>query len=247
MNINQFLDSTYLKTPEQAAISEDETLSKVDELISEAIENQFKAVMIRPKYVHQAKAHILENNSEVLVGTVISFHEGTDPLKTKIAEAEKAIADGADELDVVLNYEAFLKKEYSLIEEEVELLSRLALDHDKTIKWIIEVAALNDEQITKVCSMIRRIILTHFGEAYTKQVFVKSSTGFYNTPDGLPNGATFKTIKLMLEAAKPLPVKAAGGIKSYNDAVKMINLGVLRIGTSSAKQIETGNQTQNTY
>ena len=77
--------------------------------------------------------------------------------------------------------------------------------------------------------------------------FVKSSTGFYVTLNNEPNGATVDTIKIMLENASPLPVKAAGGVRSYADAVEMIQLGVQRIGTSGAKAIIDGITTQNEY
>ncbi len=247
VNIHQYLDSTYLKTSEQAQISEHETLNKVRALISEAIKNRFKSVMIRPQYVSLAKQHISNSESDVLIGTVIGFHEGTHPLVMKLSEAEKAISDGVDELDIVINYKAFIKGDLELVKQEIIKLTRLALDHHKTIKWIIEVAALTNDQIKNICRLIKETALTNFGNENAKTIFVKSSTGFFKTMDNKPNGATLETIRLMLEYASPLPVKAAGGIKSYHDAVKMINLGVLRIGASSAKEIADGGQTKNSY
>ena len=80
-----------------------------------------------------------------------------------------------------------------------------------------------------------------------EKVFVKSSTGFYKTPEGMPNGATVPTIKLMLENSFPLPVKAAGGVRTYEEAVEMIQLGVKRIGTSAAKAIVTGEISNSDY
>ena len=78
-------------------------------------------------------------------------------------------------------------------------------------------------------------------------MFVKSSTGFYKTADNIPNGATLPTIKLMLENSFPLPVKAAGGVRTYDEAIAMIRLGVKRIGTSSAKAIVTGEISNSDY
>ena len=79
------------------------------------------------------------------------------------------------------------------------------------------------------------------------KVFVKSSTGFYKTENNEPNGATIPTIKMMLENASPLPVKAAGGVRTYEEAVAMIDLGVKRIGTSGAKTISAGQKYNNEY
>lgn len=247
MKIHQYLDSTYLKTTEQAGISEQETLEKINRLLSEAVDYHFKSVMIRPNYVKLARELINRENSDVLIGTVIGFPEGNYSLKSKLSEAHKAIADGANELDVVINYQAFITNKIDLVKEEIMQLTQLALKHNKTIKWIIEIAALNDDQIQNICLLIRKIIVGNFDKKYIDQVFVKSSTGFYKTPENKPNGATLEGIMLMLEHASPLPVKAAGGIKSYKDAAKMINLGVLRIGTSSAKEIAARGHTQNSY
>ena len=89
--------------------------------------------------------------------------------------------------------------------------------------------------------------MSNFKEANYEAVFVKSSTGFYKTENGLPNGATVPTIIMMLENASPLPVKAAGGVRTYEEALEMIRLGVKRIGTSSAKAIANGETTTSDY
>lgn len=247
MNINKYLDSTYLKTAAQAGISEDETQKNVIELIKEAISENFKLVMIRPKFVSLAKEYITNAKSSILIGTVIGFHEGTASVEEKLKEAKKAIADGADELDFVINYHAFLNGNINLIKSEVFKGSKLGLDHNKVVKWIIEIAALTDQEIIAITQLIKDVILSNFGEENTNRVFVKSSTGFYKTTDNKPSGATFEAMELIVKNAKPLQVKAAGGVKSYKDAVKMINLGVDRIGTSSAKAIANGNQTTTNY
>ena len=85
--------------------------------------------------------------------------------------------------------------------------------------------------------MIKEVVLNNFDDQAAQKVFVKSSTGFFKTSDNKPNGATFETIKLISENAKPLRIKAAGGVRDYGTALKMISLGVDRIGTSSAKEI----------
>lgn len=234
MNIAQYLDSTYLKTPAQSGLSDEETLQKDIELTQEAIDNGIFAVMIRPDYVSEIKKYIQEKQSNVVVGTVIGFHEGTYSVDEKLAEATKAIADGADELDFVINYDAYLKGNLSLVKEEFVQCTRLCLQHHKTAKWIIEIAALTDVQIADLTKNISNWAEENFSENDLSKIFVKSSTGFYETENGKPNGATFEGIKIMLNNAGNLPVKAAGGVRTPEDAEKMINLGVKRIGTSSA-------------
>lgn len=247
MSIKTYLDSTYLKTPEQAGISNSDTLDKVRALAVEAMENGIYAVMIRPDYVRSVRELLDENKSDVILGTVIGFHEGTYDLNEKLREAQKAIADGADELDFVVNFEAFKKGEIEKVTEEIETCTTVALREGRVVKWIIETAALTDEQIIAITQLIRDIVINKIGEDYASKVFVKSSTGFYVTPNGEPNGANEHVIQLMLANAGPLPVKASGGVRNIQEAEKMIALGVKRIGTSSALAIANGEQTSGGY
>jgi deoxyribose-phosphate aldolase len=247
MNIKQYLDSTYLKTPEQARLSETENAIIVEQFIQEAIDEDFKLIMIRPSEVKKARKMIDDQKSKVLVGTVISFPEGTNSLDEKIDEAEQAIQDGADELDFVCNYEAFKKGEIELVKNEVFILTRHAFHNHKVVKWIIEVAALTDAQIIQICALIKNVVIANFKEDCYPNVFVKSSTGFYTTENGLPNGATIPSIIMMIENASPLPIKAAGGVRTYDDVVEMIQLGVKRIGTSAAKTIADGQVSKENY
>ncbi len=247
MKINKHLDSTYLKTPEQANISEDETTKNVIKLIQEAIENDFVLVMIRPKYVKLAKKMINVANSNVTVGTVIGFHEGKNPISKKLIEAKQAVDDGVDDLDYVINYEAYKDGNIELVKDEVLKGTELGLHHNKIVKWIIEVAALNDEQIVGISKLIRDIVLENFDKEKAPKVFVKSSTGFYKPTNGKPAGATFEAMELIVENSKPLSAKAAGGVRSYDDAVKMVNMGVSRIGTSSALKIFLGKEQAQGY
>ena len=107
--------------------------------------------------------------------------------------------------------------------------------------------ALNQHQIVQLTALIKNTVIAHFSEKEYEKVFVKSSTGFYKTPEGVPNGATFETIKLMLENSFPLPVKAAGGVRTHEEALAMIQLGVKRIGTSAAKAIVTSEISNSGY
>lgn len=247
MDIKQYLDSTYLKTPQQAGISEAENETIVRGFVQEAINEGFKLIMIRPNRVRMAKQMISEAGSKVLVGTVIGFPEGNYSLEHKLEEAQEAINNGADELDFVCDYEAFKKGELDLVKKEILKGTQLGLSNHKVVKWIIEVAALNSQQIMHLSCLVKNVVISNFSEENYALVFVKSSTGFYKTEDGLPNGATVPTIIMMLENASPLPVKAAGGVRTYEEAKEMIRLGVKRIGTSSAKAIANGEATNNDY
>ena len=247
MNIKQYLDSTYLKTAEQAGLSEVENTSIARNFIQEAIDEQFKLIMIRPDTVALAKEMITRANSKVTIGTVIDFPHGKSSSKVKMKEALKAINDGADDLDFVCNYEAFKKGKFDVVKEEILQCTKLGLDHHKIVKWIIEVAALSHNEIIRLSAFIKNVVIAHFKEECYHSVFVKSSTGFYITTNNLPNGATLETIILMLENASPLPVKAAGGVRTYDEAVAMIQLGVKRIGTSGAKAIADGQQAESQY
>lgn len=247
MDIKQYLDSTYLKTPQQAGISDAENEIIVKGFVQEAIDEGFKLIMIRPNMVRMAKQMILEAGSKVLVGTVIGFPEGNYSLEHKLEEAQQAIKDGADELDFVCDYEAFKRGELDLVKKEILKGTQLGLSNHKVVKWIIEVAALNSQQIMHLSCLVKNVVISNFSEDNYALVFVKSSTGFYKTEDGLPNGATVPTVIMMLENASPLPVKAAGGVRTYEEAKEMIRLGVKRIGTSSAKAIANGEAANNDY
>lgn len=247
MDIKQYLDSTYLKTAAQAGLSEKENTLVAQEFIQEAIEERFKLIMIRPEMVSLAKKMITAAHSNLEIGTVIDFPKGKSSLEQKLLEAGQAIENGADDLDFVCNYEAFKDGKIDLVKEEILKCTQLGLANKKVVKWIIEVAALNDKEIIQLSSLIKNVIVSNFQQELFCNVFVKSSTGFFKTENNLPNGATIPAIKMMLENASPLPVKAAGGVRTYDEAVEMIRLGVKRIGTSGAKKIANGQNLNNEY
>lgn len=247
MNIKQYLDSTYLKTAEQAGISESDNIKVAKKFIQEAIDEKFKLIMIRPDMVKMAKEMIVKTQSKVAIGTVIDFPEGKSSWMKKRKEAQQAIDNGADDLDFVCNYKAFKKGNIDAVKQEVLNCTKLGLDNHKVVKWIIEVAALNHQQIIQISTLIKNTIMTNFKEECYSSVFVKSSTGFFPTKNNLPNGATIETIIMMLENASPLAIKAAGGVRTYDEAVAMIQLGVKRIGTSGAKAIADGEDSNASY
>jgi len=247
MNIKHYLDATYLKTAAQAQLTAAEHTAVVQASIQEAVDEDFKLIMIRPEWVPLAKQLIAQAHSKVTIGTVIDFPLGQSPLETKLAEAQLAIDNGADDLDFVCNYEAFKAGNLELVKKEILAGTQLGMSHHKIVKWIIEVAALTPHQLIQLTVLIKNVVIANFKEDCYAQVFVKSSTGFYVTPQNEPNGATKESIILMLENAFPLPIKAAGGVRNYEDAVAMIRLGVKRIGTSAAKQIAHDQATDLAY
>jgi deoxyribose-phosphate aldolase len=247
MDIKKYLDSTYLKTADQAGLDEKDNVKVVTGFIQEAIDEHFKLIMIRPDMVSLARQMVSDASSNLQIGTVIDFPTGNSTIADKLFEAKKAIQDGADDLDYVCNYEAFKNGDINLVKEGVLKGTQLGIKNNKVVKWIIEVAALNDKEIVQLTALIKNIVVSNFDEKYFVSVFVKSSTGFYKTENNLPNGATIPSIMLMLENATPLPVKAAGGVRTYEEAVAMIKLGVKRIGTSGAKAIANGGDTDIGY
>lgn len=245
--ISSFFDSTYLKTKEQSGLSDQEEIQFIKSFVLEAIECHFKLVMIRLIHIPLVKEIIANNDSNVLVGTVIDFPNGDSSTENKIDEITKAINLGADDIDVVINYELFKKGNYDYIINQVKECTSLCLSNNKTIKWIIESAALSDNEIIDICQLIRDAVLNNFGLDNSLNVFIKSSTGFYVSPPLAPNGATISAIKLMLDNSSPLPVKASGGIRNFEDFKTMVDLGVKRIGTSSALSILKGEQSDSNY
>ncbi|MHC5200712.1 deoxyribose-phosphate aldolase [Myroides sp. LJL119] len=246
-DLKEFMDSTYLKTPQQAGLSVEDNNQQVKDLVNEAVSHGFKLAMIRPEQVSMARELIDNAKSSVLVGTVIDFPLGDAGLQEKLDQAQKAIADGADELDFVVDYNSYIKGDLAKVKQEVKKCTALGLKASKVVKWIIETAALNEQQIAGLTKLIKEEVIENFPQEVFEKVYVKSSTGFFKTQDGKPNGATYEAIKIMLENAGPLPVKASGGIKDQDTAIKMINLGVKRLGTSSAKVIVDGFGQANSY
>lgn len=246
-DLKEFMDSTYLKTADQAGLTVEENNKVVVELVEEAIAEGFKLAMIRPDQVKAARQLIDAANSKVLIGTVIDFPEGNRGLDAKLKEAKQAVLDGVDDLDFVVDYTAFQKGLVDQVKEEVLQCTSFGLHAGKCVKWIIETAALSDAEIIQLTALIKNVVMSNFEEPYYAKVFVKSSTGFFKTEGGKPSGATIPAIMLMLENAGPLPVKASGGVRDREGALAMIELGVKRLGTSSAKSIVDGESNTGGY
>lgn len=221
MKLNKYIDHTKLGPKVK--------LEDIKKLTQEAITYDFKSVCVDPIYVKFAKEAL--KNSDVLVCTVVGFPAGTHVLSVKVLETEKAILDGADEIDMVINQNAMLNGEFEIVLKEIKAVKKAC--GDKLLKVIIETCNLTEQLKIKACQLAK--------EAGAD--FVKTSTGFAS------GGAEIEDIKLMRKTVgKTMGVKASGGVRTYSDAIKMINAGATRIGASSGIQIvtEKGNKENDT-
>jgi len=200
----------------------DVSKEQVRQLCSEAKKFQFISVCLNPCYVTLAKEEL--RGSPVRVCTVIGFPHGANVASTKVAEAEQALKEGADELDMVINIPALKANETKYVQSEIEAICRVARQGTKKdiVKVIIETCLLNDEQKRLACTLAKN----------AGADFVKTSTGFSTS------GATIEDVKLMrATVGSKMGVKASGGIRDLATALKMIEAGATRLGTSSGVKI----------
>jgi len=228
VNIADYLDSTYLKTADEAGISEQETKEIVLNSIQEAIQSKFACIMIRPEFVAMAKEMIESNKSKLKVGTVIDFPFGNNSTETKVEEAKIAIKNGAYDIDYVCDYNAFKRGDFEKFNHDIVEGSKIALQSKRIVKWIIETGALSTDEIREIARRISEIIQVNFPQNSSK-VFIKTSTGYYGG-----YGATAKDIKTIKSVSGNLQIKASGGVSSLKDCLHMIKAGATRIGTSKA-------------
>jgi len=192
--------------------------SQIDQLLDEAKTYDFKSVCVNPIWVKYAKQKL--KKTTVLTCTVIGFPHGTHEPNVKKYEAEQAVLDGAEELDVVMNVAAMHQKDYHKIKAEIEGVIEAA--DGRVVKVILETCYLTDEEIVKACEI----------SVEAGANFVKTSTGFGT------QGATVEHVKLMKKTVgERAEVKASGGVRTYDQAMVMINAGATRLGTSNGVQI----------
>lgn len=212
-NLNKHIEHTLLK--------QDAKLEDFIKLFNEAKEHQFLGVCINPAYVKLAKKHL--KDSDVKVVTVIGFPLGANRSDVKAFETSKAVEDGADEIDMVINVTAMKNKDYNFVVNDIKAVK--AACQDKPLKVILETDLLEKDEIKKACELCIE----------AKADFVKTSTGFVK--GGV--GAKAEDVKLMYETVSPygLKVKASGGIRDKEAALKMLEAGAERLGTSSGVKI----------
>jgi deoxyribose-phosphate aldolase len=208
MSLTQLIDHTLLKS--------DATLDDIRKLCSEAIEHQFKAVCIPPYYVAEAVKIFEQVSPRPAVATVVGFPMGYASTAAKVEEIKRAVDEGADEIDAVINICAIKSKQWNYVENDISSMLMAAQMRGKKAKIIIEASLLTEEELKKVADILLA----------TKPDFVKTSTGFHE-------GATVELVqKLVKLLNNKIPVKASGGIRTREAAEALVQAGAKRIGTS---------------
>jgi deoxyribose-phosphate aldolase len=222
MNVNQYIDHTLLKPDAQS--------EAIIQLCNEAQKYEFAAVCVNATYV--PLAFKLLEKSKVLICTVVGFPLGASPTETKVHEANWAMDNGADEIDMVINIGALKDNEDSIVENDIAELANACHSKGKILKVIIETCLLNEEQKIRACKLA----------VNAKADFVKTSTGFAG------GGATLEDVELMRKTVGPdMGVKASGGVRDLEMANKMIAVGATRLGTSSGVKIVEGMKSDSDY
>jgi deoxyribose-phosphate aldolase len=206
---------------DHALLKPEATAADIEKLCDEAKQHSFYSVCVNPTYVVQCKA--LLRGSPVKLCCVVGFPLGAQSPQIKAMEARKAIRDGAGEIDMVINIGALKSKDEALVLRDIRAVVEACKDGRALSKVIFETALLTDEEKVRACELSMKA-----GADY-----VKTSTGFAS------GGATADDIALMAKtvAPKKLGVKASGGIRTYDDAVRMIEAGATRIGASASVKI----------
>lgn len=213
-NIEKYIDHTILNA--------DATKSDIKKICNEAIKYNFKTVCIHPYWIPFAKKEL--DGTEVGITTVIGFPLGANATEVKAFEAKQAVKDGAKEVDMVINIGALKSRKYKLVSKDIKAVIN-AVNKKIIVKVIIETALLTKEEKIAASELSKQ----------AGADFVKTSTGFST------GGASVEDIKLMRATVGPdIGVKASGGVRTYEDAIAMIEAGATRIGASSSVEIVQG-------
>lgn len=221
MKLSKYIDHTLLKP----AVTQDE----IFELCQEAMKYNFFSVCINPAWV-QTASDILED-SDVKVCTVIGFPLGASTSEVKAFETMNAIQNGADEVDMVINIGALKSGNHDLVYNDIKAVCDAA-GTDALVKVIIESGLLDGDEIVSASKIAKK----------AGADFVKTSTGFNG------EGARVEDVALMrMTVGEEMGVKASGGVRSAEDALKMIEGGATRIGASSGIEIVSGGLSESDY
>lgn len=212
-NLNKYIEHTLLK--------QDATMADLHKTFEEAKEHDFLGVCVNPCYVSEAKKCL--KDTDVKVVTVIGFPLGANTTETKIFETINAVRDGADEIDMVINVTKVKDKQTDYLVDEIHQIKAACQGHN--LKVILETDLLTQDEIKKACELCIE----------AKADLVKTSTGFVK--NGV--GAKAEDVALMFNTVKDagMQVKASGGIRDKEAALKMIEAGATRLGTSSGVKI----------
>lgn len=223
------LAKTIAKMIDHTLLKADATKEQIEKICTEAKEYIFASVCVNPTWV-KFSAELLKD-SEVKVCTVIGFPLGASTPETKAFETKNAIENGATEVDMVINIGALKDKDNELVERDIRAVVDVAKGKALT-KVIIESCLLTEEEKVRACEL----------SVKAGADFVKTSTGFSS------GGATAEDIKLMRKTVGPnIGVKASGGVRSAEDAAKMIEAGATRVGASSGAAIVNGLTSESDY
>ncbi|MCT4596614.1 MAG: deoxyribose-phosphate aldolase [Vallitalea sp.] len=207
MNVQSIIDYTLLK-PESRR-------DDIKKLCEDAIKYNFASVCVNPTHVKMVAENL--KGTDVKVCTVVGFPLGATTTNVKVFETEDAIKNGAMEIDMVLNIGAMKEKNYDLVESDIKAVVDKCKENNALSKVILENCLLDNDEIVKACQICKN----------AGADFVKTSTGFNS------GGATVEDIRLMRETVgADMGVKASGGVRSYEEAVAIIEAGASRIGSS---------------
>ncbi len=220
MKLNTYIDHTLLKPTA--------TIDDIIKLCKEAKEYEFFSVCVNSCYVKLAKKQL--KKSKVKVCSVIGFPLGAMSTKAKVCEAEQALKDGADEIDMVINVGLLKSNDLKKVYRDIKSVKKVMPKN--TLKVILETCYLDKEEILKVSTLALK----------AKADFIKTSTGFGT------GGATIEDVKLMKSVAgNKMKIKASGGVRDTETAQEYIDLGVERLGTSSGISIVSGSTSKSDY
>lgn len=207
-----------LSKVDHTLLSQTATWDEIRAICDDALTYHTASVCIPPCYVKRAKEYL---GDRMAVCTVIGFPNGYNTTAAKVFEAQDALANGADEIDMVIHIGALKDRNYDYVKEEIKALKEACGSH--ILKVIIETCLLTDDEKIKMCELV-----TEAGADY-----IKTSTGFSKA------GATFDDVKLFAAHVGPaVKIKAAGGISSFDDGETFVQLGASRLGTSRLVKIE---------
>ena len=216
-----------LNMVDHTLLKQESTWEQIKEICDDGMKYETASVCIPPAFVKQAKEYV---GNKLQICTVIGFPNGYNTTAVKCFETEDAVKNGADEIDMVINIGALKDGDVELVYEDIKAVVEASEGH--VVKVIIETCLLSDEEKIAACE----------AAAKAKASFVKTSTGFSTA------GATAEDVKLMKDiVGNDVQVKAAGGVRSFDDMVKVIEAGATRIGTSAGCQLVNGEENNTNY
>ena len=236
------MDTSIIRMIDHAVLHPTQTVDDLRAAVELCVPLQVASLCVKPSYVPVA-AELL-SGSDVAVSTVIGFPHGGTSTETKVAETKQACLEGAKEVDMVVNVSRVLEASWNVVETDIRAVVVAANEFGAITKVIFETGLLPEDSLKeKLCAICER----------AEAAFVKTSTGFgfVKSPDGSlsSTGATMHDIELMRRCCSPhIGVKASGGIRSFEDAQRLVDLGATRLGTSATAAIaQGGNDTSRSY